>query len=78
MKVKALIEELKKHDPEKQVVVRGYEDGYNDILKIGEINIFPNSGQKNWYCGEYEQARRRKRDKNLHACHYTLRRECQK
>ena len=56
MKVKALIEELKKHDPDKQIVIRGYEDGYNDILKIYEINIFPNPGQKNWYCGEYEQA----------------------
>ena len=55
MKVKALIEELKKHDLDKQVVVRGYEDGYNDILNIDEIIIFPNPGQKNWYCGEYEQ-----------------------
>ena len=46
MKVKALIEKLKKHDLDKQVVVRGYEDGYNDILNIDEINIFPKSGTK--------------------------------
>ncbi len=56
MTVKELIEELKKRNPDKKVVIRGYEDGYNDILKINELNIVPNPRQKNWYCGEYEEA----------------------
>ncbi len=56
MKVQELIKELGKHDPDKKVVIRGYEGGYNDILKIDELNVFPSPEQKNWYCGEYEDA----------------------
>ena len=63
MKVKALIEELKKHDPDKQVVIRGYEDGYNDILKIYEINIFPNPGQKNCIAASMNKQTKKKKSK---------------
>ena len=56
MTVNELIEELKKHSPDKKVVVRGYESGYNDILKIVEMDVFPNPQQKERYYGEYENA----------------------
>ena len=53
MKVKQLIEELQKHDPEMIVVVRGYEDGVNEAststkTKI-KLNVF-----SEWYYGKHE------------------------
>ena len=64
MTVNELIEELKKHSPDKKVVVRGYESGYNDVLKIVEMDVFPNPGQNEWYFGEYEYANKEE-DKKL-------------
>lgn len=55
MKVKELIAALQKHDPERQVIIRGYEGGYNDVSKLLEIDIVPNPDRA-WYVGEYEKA----------------------
>ncbi len=47
-----LIDLLKTFSPDTKIVIRGYEDGYNDILKIRDIKIKPNENS-NWYDGEY-------------------------
>ncbi len=53
MTAKELIIELQKLLPDTQVVIRGYEDGYNDILELKTVKIkqVPDS---NWYDGEYD------------------------
>lgn len=53
MTAKELIIELQKIAPDTKIVVRGYEDGYNDIseLKTVKIKATPDS---NWYDGEYD------------------------
>ncbi len=55
MTVKELIQILQKHDPDKKVVVRGYEGGYNEVSEIIEMSIFPHPGQRVNYYGEYEK-----------------------
>ena len=52
MTAQELIIHLQTLPPETKVVVRGYEDGYNDILKLRSLRIKPN-GNSNWYDGEY-------------------------
>ena len=52
MTAQELIIHLKTLPPETKVVVRGYEDSYNDILKLRSLRIKPN-GNSNWYDGEY-------------------------
>jgi hypothetical protein len=52
MKVKELIEALEELPPEKKIVVRGYEDGYNDILELKPVKIKHNA-KAEWYYGEY-------------------------
>jgi len=47
-----LIDLLLTFPPDTKIVIRGYEDGYNDILKIRAIKIKPNENS-NWYDGEY-------------------------
>jgi hypothetical protein len=49
-----LIHELKKLPYETKIIIRGYEDGYNDILKLEERQIIPHRHQVEWYYGEYE------------------------
>jgi hypothetical protein len=55
MKIKELIEQLKKYDPEMLVVVRGYESGWDDI----DINIIKEQilieleYNDSWYEGKY-------------------------
>ncbi|WP_424947931.1 hypothetical protein [Candidatus Spongiihabitans sp.] len=56
MKVKELIKLLENHESDKQVVIRGYEDGYNDILKIRNLRIIPHRDQKESHNGEYDEA----------------------
>ena len=53
MKVKELIEELQKHDPERMVVVAGYEGGYDEISGAGEIRLKLNAHTE-WYYGNHE------------------------
>ena len=56
MTVSQLIQQLQALPPEIKVVVRGYEDGYNDILKLRVIKIKRNENA-NWYIGEFEDTK---------------------
>jgi hypothetical protein len=53
MNVSELIEELKKYDPNTIVVVRGYEDGCNEIKEVSPTKVRPYP-DPTWYYGEYE------------------------
>ncbi|MEI8366623.1 MAG: hypothetical protein WCF65_09440 [Parachlamydiaceae bacterium] len=55
MTAQELIIHLKTLPPETKVVVRGYEDGYNDILKIRTVKIKHNENSR-WYDGEYDNS----------------------
>ena len=52
MKVKELIELLLQRDQEQEVVVPGYEDGYDIASSISNILIKRN-GSDEWYRGKY-------------------------
>ena len=52
MNAKELINLLQHVPPETKIVVRGYEDGYNDIQQLKPVKIMHNSASK-WYYGEY-------------------------
>lgn len=55
MKAKDLILKLQQLDPDTKVVVRGYEDGYNDIFSLKPVKIkIAENGE--WYYGEYEDS----------------------
>ncbi len=41
MKAKTLIEKLQKFDPEKIIVIRGYEGGYNEVEEVSEVQLQP-------------------------------------
>jgi hypothetical protein len=53
MKIKELIEQLKKYDPEMLVVVRGYESGWDDIDIIKEQILIELKYNDSWYEGKY-------------------------
>jgi len=55
MTASQLIEQLKAFPPEIQVVVRGYEDGYNDILQLKYVKI-KTKPDSYWFDGEYEES----------------------
>lgn len=55
MTAQELIQHLQTLPPNTKVVVRGYEDGYNDILKLKEVKIKPKTDAY-WYDGEYEDS----------------------
>lgn len=57
MTVEELIIKLQHLSPDTRVVIRGYEDGYNDILKIKPLIIVPHPHQDAYYYGEYTHAR---------------------
>ncbi len=57
MIVKELIQLLQNHDPDKKVIVRGYEDGFNEVTEIIQMDIFPHPQQQASYNGEYEKIR---------------------
>ena len=52
MTVKELISELQKHNPEKLVLVSGYEEGYDDLKEVREIKVNYKPTDKYWK-GEY-------------------------
>ncbi|MCE2769219.1 MAG: hypothetical protein LW711_04445 [Saprospiraceae bacterium] len=52
MTAQELIQLLQALPPHTKIVVRGYEDGYNDILRLNEVNIKPKADAE-WYDGEY-------------------------
>jgi hypothetical protein len=55
MTVKELIDRLSFEDPNKRIVVDGYESGYDEVEKIILVNIQPNLSvsEKDWE-GEFE------------------------
>lgn len=56
MTAQELINHLQNLPPETKVVIRGYEDGYNDILELRSVKIKPNENS-HWYDGEYEDSK---------------------
>ena len=56
MTAKELIQKLQEVAPETQIVIRGYEDGFNDIQKLIERKIATHPDQKADYYGEYAEA----------------------
>ena len=55
MTAQELIQQLQTLPPTTKVVVRGYEDGYNDILKLKPVKIKPKPDAR-WYDGEFENS----------------------
>ena len=55
MTVKELIDSLSLEDPNKRILVDGYESGYDEVEKIILVNIQPNLSvsEKDWE-GEFE------------------------
>ena len=56
MTAQELIQHLQTLAPDTKIVVRGYEDGYNDILKLNEVKIKLNPNAYRWD-GEYEDSK---------------------
>jgi hypothetical protein len=57
MNVKELIEILSKQDPQKRIVVDGYEGGFDELDEIKYKCITPNPDKKDdkWWLGEFEE-----------------------
>ncbi len=55
MTTSELISELQKLQPDVKVVIRGYEDGYNDILALRPLRIKQRT-DSHWYVGEYDDS----------------------
>jgi hypothetical protein len=55
MTVRELILQLQAVSPETKVVVRGYEEGYNDIQQIKIVKL-KKELQPEWYSGEYSES----------------------
>ncbi len=55
MTAQELITELQKYPPDTRIVVRGYELGYNDILKLIPMKIKLNV-YEHWYEGAHEKS----------------------
>lgn len=55
MKVSELIEELQKFDPNIEVVVDGYETGFDAVHSISKVEVFKPKDVENkaWYDGDY-------------------------
>lgn len=52
MTAEELINQLKELPPEIKIVVRGYEEGFNDILQLKPVELIHSKNSK-WYYGEY-------------------------
>lgn len=50
-----LINHLQTLPPDIKIVVRGYEDGYNDILNLKPIKM-KQARNIHWYLGEYDDS----------------------
>jgi hypothetical protein len=55
MNAKELIRHLNLLSPETKVVIRGYEDGFNDISQIKTLKIIFKP-ENMWYYGAYEKS----------------------
>ena len=56
MKVKDLIIELQKHDPEALVVTDGYEMGLNDLRLVTTKIVFKQGNRPFWH-GRYDESK---------------------
>jgi GTP-dependent phosphoenolpyruvate carboxykinase len=66
MKVKELIEQLQKFDPEQIVVVDGYETGYDEVKKIYYIaGLSKLLDNKAYYDGQYQKVGRTEEESEL-------------
>ena len=54
MTAQELIQHLQTLPHDTKIVVRGYEDGYNDVLKLKPVKIELNENAP-WYEGEYKE-----------------------
>lgn len=54
MKVKELIDQLQSLDPELDVLVYGYEGGYESITSVSEPQDFVLDWNTEWYYGPHE------------------------
>ena len=54
MNIQELILELKKHDPKKMVVIRGYEGGRDEVKSVSETRIKLNTCESCYY-GRHEE-----------------------
>ena len=52
MNVGELIEQLNALSPDTKVVVRAYEDGFNEIIELKKRSII-HTPHSEWYYGEY-------------------------
>jgi hypothetical protein len=62
MKVKELIQALSNFDPDIMVVVTGYENGFEKLEEVTEVNISRNpyadkNGKLPWWDGEFDLAK---------------------
>jgi hypothetical protein len=55
MTASELIQQLQTLPTHTRIVIRGYEDGYNDILKLKPVKI-KLKANADWYVGEYEDS----------------------
>lgn len=53
MTIKQLIEKLSEMDPELEVYIRGYEDGYDDLYVLEPITVCKNVNTE-WWLGKHE------------------------
>lgn len=49
MKVSQLIQRLQNMNPDSRVVVRGYEEGVNDVLRLARVKVKLNSNTEHYY-----------------------------
>jgi hypothetical protein len=62
MIVKELIERLALENPQKKVVVDGYESGFDEVDRISYVNVVPNPDRDDsekddrWWDGEFEMS----------------------
>jgi hypothetical protein len=64
MKIKELINYLKKYNPEDRVFVNGYEEGYDEVDHIEQITVMEDNRKNNicWYIGYYKRVSPNKKD----------------
>ena len=57
MTIQELIQKLSQYDPNTRVIVRGYEDGFNDVNYTEQRKIVLNYHSE-WYYGSHQDADR--------------------
>jgi hypothetical protein len=55
MTIQELCDRLSKFPPDTQVVVRGYEGGFNDVLNVEVVEMQLNVNAEHWYYGAHSK-----------------------